>query len=132
MNTKIFNRFVLTLAVMLMSLSTFADSGSSQKSNPPANGKAVLSLHKKDPDIKRMPSRNHLDVVYENGMITLLSESYEGDFSLSFINVESGESYEVSSIFVGETISIFLPCGEYEVSAMGPDGLVLSGFMQVF
>lgn len=132
MNTKIFKRIVLMMSIMLISLSAFADSESSQKSNPPANGSAVLLLVRKDPDIKRMPSNNHLDVVYENGILSLLSESYEGDFSLSFINIESGESYEVSSIFVGETISVDLPCGEYEVSAMRSDGLILAGFMQVF
>lgn len=121
---------VLSILIVLMALLipvlTYADNGSS------SGGGAILTQQEENPLRKRMPSRNHLEVMYENEVLTISSESYEGDFSLSFINIESGESHEVSSIFVGETISIFLPCGEYEVSAMGSDGLVLYGFMQVY
>ena len=131
MNTKIFKRIVLMLTIMLTSLSAFADSGTSQKSNPPASGRAVLDLVRKDPDIKRMPSRNHLDVVYENGILTLLSESYEGEFSLCFENCTSGENYEIPSISVGESVMFELGFGEYEIIAEGEDGLILSGFMEI-
>ena len=90
MNAKILPKLLLMLAIMLTSLSGFADSGSSGSSNPPANGSAVLALQSEYKTIKRMPSRNHLEVVYENGTVTLLSESYEGEFSMNFINCESG------------------------------------------
>ena len=124
------SKSVLSIFVGIMTMFipglTYADNGSS------SGGGAILTQQEENPLRKRMPSRNHLEVMYENEVLTISSESYEGDFSLSFINIESGESHEVSSIFVGETRSIFLPCGEYEVSAKGPDGLVLYGFMQVF
>ncbi|MDE6549641.1 MAG: hypothetical protein K2L22_11655 [Muribaculaceae bacterium] len=118
--------FFGTLVLSLFSVDSRADNGSS------SGGDALLTQQVTNPLRKRMPSRDYLEVMYENGVLSLSSNSYEGNFSLSFINIESGESHEVPSIFVGETISIFLPCGEYEVSAMGSDGLVLHGFMQVF
>lgn len=62
------------LAIMLTSLLSSADTGSSQKPNPSSNGSAVLDLVSGYPDIKRMPSRNHLNVIYEDGILTLISE----------------------------------------------------------
>lgn len=118
--------FIGILVLSLFPIESRADNGSS------SGGDALLTQQVTNPLRKRMPSRNYLEVTYENGVLSLSSESYEGDFSLTFINIEAGESYEVSSIFVGEAISVDLLCGEYEVLAIGPDGLVFSGFMQVF
>lgn len=105
---------------------SYADNGSQ------SGGDALLTQQEISPDKKRMPSRNYLEVVYENGSLSLFSGCYEGSFSLSFVNLDSGEGYEVPAVSVGGSISIELPCGEYEVSAIGSDGLILVGFMQVF
>ncbi len=121
--------FILTV-ILTTPLSLLADSGSSQ--TPSDNGSAVLDLIKKDPDIKRMPSRNHLTVVYENGIITLSSEYYEGEFLLRFVSWYSGDCFEVYNISVGESVMFKLEYGEYEVYAFGEDGLVLAGIMEVF
>lgn len=96
-----------------------------------AGGDAILTQQEGRPTRKRMPSRNHLDVVYENGILTLLSESYEGEFSLCFENCTSGENYEIPFISVGESVMFELSFGEYEVCAKGEDGLILSGFMEI-
>lgn len=96
-----------------------------------STGDAILTQQEGRPTRKRMPSRNHLDVVYENGILSLLSESYEGEFSLRFESCFSGESYEIPSISVGESVMFELGFGEYEIIAEGEDGLILSGFMEI-
>lgn len=91
----------------------------------------MLDLQYKSPKTKRAPSRNFLEIVCSDGTVTLLSETYNGEFSLSFENCESGESYEIPSIYVGESVSFELNVGEYQVDAVSEDGTVLSGVMDV-
>lgn len=47
-----------------------------------------------------MPSCNQLDLVYENGMLSIFSDSYAGEFSLSFVDIDTAVSYEVYLIKV--------------------------------
>lgn len=132
MNARILNKLIVMLVIMLTSLPVAAASESSSSSDQPANGSAVLLLQYKTPRTKRMPSKNHLEVVYSDGMISLISDTYEGEFSLSFKNTLSGEFYNISSIMVGESVLLELESGEYQVNAIGEDGSVLSGFMQIY
>ena len=132
MNARIFNKLIVMLVIMLTSLPVAAASESSSSTDQPANGAAVLFLQSKIPRTKRMPSKNHLDVVYSDGMVSLISDTYEGEFSLSFKNTLSGESQDIPSIMVGESVFLELMCGEYQVNAIGEDGSVLSGFMQIY
>lgn len=125
-------RFLLMLALMLTSISAVAESGSSQKPKPSSNGSAVLNLQKKDPDIKRMPSRNCLEVVYAEGIVSLSSDFYEGEFSMTFENLESGAVAEVPSISVGESAPLELTIGEYAITAIAVDGTTLVGYMEVY
>lgn len=99
MSAYIFPRFLLTLALMMTSLSVFADTGYSQSSGP-ANGSTVLTHKKESIPIERMPSCNQLDLVYENGMLSIFSDSYAGEFSLSFVDIDTAVSYEVYLIKV--------------------------------
>lgn len=131
MDAKILNKLLVMLVMMLASFSANADSGSSGNTTQ-GNGSAILELQAHSPKSKRMPSRLHLEVVYQDGTVTLLSDFYEGVFSLSFENLETGEAYEVSPILVGGSASLDLGCGEYQVNAIGEDGTLLAGFMQVF
>ncbi|MDE7097483.1 MAG: hypothetical protein K2O47_08330, partial [Muribaculaceae bacterium] len=94
-------------------------------------GSAILDLQSRCPRTKRMPSKNHLELIYSDGVLTLLSNYYEGVFSLSFENNESGEYYEIPSIFVGESISFELTSGVYQVDAISTDGTILSGIMEI-
>ena len=132
MVAKIYSKFLWMLVVFMASFPLYAESGSSQNSNPPANGSAVLRLQSKYKDIKRMPSANCMEIFYSDGVLSLLSDYYDGEFSLCFENCESGESHEVSSILVGESVAVELNYGEYVVTAINGDGIMLSGFMQVY
>ena len=131
MNVKFINRFLLILAIVLTSISTFADTGSSSQPNPSSNGSAVLSLQKKDPDIKRMPSRNVLELQYADGMLSLVSNSYEGDFSVVLVDTETAETFVIPFIYVGETISIELSLGVYYVTANSTDGTEFTGTLEI-
>ncbi|MDE5871536.1 MAG: hypothetical protein K2H22_06325 [Muribaculaceae bacterium] len=73
-----------------------------------------------------------MEIFYSDGVLSLLSDYYDGEFSLCFENCESGESHEVSSILVGESVAVELNYGEYVVTAINGDGIMLSGFMQVY
>ncbi|MDE6480870.1 MAG: hypothetical protein K2L45_11455 [Muribaculaceae bacterium] len=131
MNAKIFIKLMVVLVVALTSISATADSGSSQNSTHRGKGSAMLDLQYKSPNTKRAPSRKHLEVVYMDGAVTLLSQTYNGEFSLTFENCETGESVVIPSIFVGESINIELPCGIYNVSVTGSDGLSFYGFLEI-
>lgn len=132
MITKISKKLILVLVVIAtIVVPVFADSGSSNTSNPPVNGGAILNLLAKDPRTKRAPSRNCLELVYSDGMITLSSNVYNGEFSLTLENCETGEKIVIPSIYVGESVNIELPCSVYNVSATGADSLSFFGCLEI-
>lgn len=132
MITKVLKTMLMAILVVCAVLPGYAEGSSSGNSDAPVNGGAVLDLQAPHPKTKRMPSKNVLEVVYTDGILTLDSNFYEGIFSLSFKNYESGEIYEVPTIQVGQSVPFELVIGEYEVKAIGEDGSLLSGFMQVY
>lgn len=132
MITRIIKGFKVFILVMCSAMTVYAAPDTTQKSEIPANGEAVLDLDAPHPRTKRIPSRNVLEVVYADGIITLESEYYGGAFSLSFANCETGDTYEVPSIQVGQSAPLELEYGEYQVNAIGEDGSHLSGFMEVY
>lgn len=125
-------KIFVTVVLMTMSLPALADGQSSGNSNPPANGSAVLKQQSRDPLTKRIPSGLSMEVIYENGILTLTSNHYTGAFSLSFENYETGETYAVPSIQIGESTPLILEIGEYELTVTGEDGTELIGFMQIY
>lgn len=131
MNAKNFSKLLLMLAISLMPFLGFADNIPSQDTTPSGSGTGILDLPKKDPDIKRSPSRNHLEVVYETGMLTLLSDTYEGEFSMNLMDSESGFCYEVPSMSIGDSIVLYLPIGEYQVEALSDDGMIFKGLLTI-
>lgn len=78
-----------------------------------------------------MPSRNYLEVVYEDGFLTLLSNSYEGEFDVQLYNRGNGETICNHSIMIGSGFDINLDSGEYEVTAMNSDGSIFYGIMYI-
>ncbi|MDE6650370.1 MAG: hypothetical protein K2K45_10625 [Muribaculaceae bacterium] len=122
---------IVTFLVGLFILSVSSVMNASDRSNQ-SGGDAILTEEGKDPLRKRMPSRNYLEVIYSNGVISLLSETYEGVFSLQFDSSKSRETYAVPFINVGESAALELESGTYKVTAEGEGGIVLSGTMEVF
>ena len=121
-------RILLMMIVLFSSISLSAEESHGSSSSA---GSVRLTCLGKGSIKKRMPSRTNIDVVYQDGVLTISSDFYEGEFSLSFENCESGESYEIPSIYVGESVPFELNVGEYQVDAIGVDGTVLSGVMDV-
>ena len=98
----------------------------------PGNGDAILTTEVEDPFRKRMPSKMCLYLTYTYGRISITSDFYDGEFALSLEKYETGVTYEISSIHVGESVTFDLEYGEYQVTAVAHDGIVLAGFMQVY
>lgn len=118
------------LVLFSTSFPVFAD-GESQNPDPNANGSAVLLLQSEYGDIKRMPSKYFLEIVYADGELSLFSNAFEGEFYLSFENYELGEKVEIPSIYVGESKTLELKCGEYKVKAISKDGKFFGGVMEI-
>lgn len=127
MNAKLIYRLMILCMAAISSLSSFADSGSSQNSNSQAEGTVILKLKSKDPTIKRAPSRNCLELQYSDGLLSLYSECYEGEFAITFESCEASESYEIPTMAVGESAILYLPSGEYNVTAVDLEGRTFSG-----
>lgn len=126
---KFFSKILLMLFVAVASTSAFADSN--QNSSSAGNGTTILKQKYKDPDIKRMPSKYYLELVYLDGMLSLESNYYEGEFDILLYNVDTGNSFAISSIFVGNPIFMDLEFGNYLVSAKNIDGLNFSGYLEI-
>ena len=132
MNTKIFFKALLALAMMMTSFMAVADSGESPKNSPTSGrGSMVLYSQYKYPNGRRMPSRNFLELSYSDGVLSLASYTYEGEFSIQLDNTETGESIAIPSISVGESVNAELPCGIYNVSVTGSDGLSFYGCLEI-
>lgn len=130
MNARFIYKFLLLALMVVASLTVLAEP--SHKTDPKANGSAVLNLQAQYPKTKRMPSTAVLEIVYEDGVVTLTSDDYEGGFSLSFENYETGTTYTVPSIQIGGSAPLALEIGEYQLTAVHEDGTVLMGYMQVY
>lgn len=122
---------IQSIFIGLIVMTAFPIMASSEPSEP-GNGGAILTTEEEDPVLKRTSSRMNLQLIYEDGRVSVFSDFYIGVFSLSFENYESGETYEIPSIQVGQSVPLNLNYGEYEVKAIGEDGSHLSGFMQVY
>ncbi len=129
MNANYLKRILILFGVLLMSLTGLAEPSSS---DPSGNGDAVLVIVETNPIKKRIPSRNFLEVTYSEGSLTLSSNFYEGEYSIQFVNIASGESLLIPSISVGETVTFDLIMGEYEIRAENSEGQIFNGFMEVF
>ena len=110
--------------------SIFTASGTTDD-NSSADSSAILTTVGHGSIRKRIPSKNYLELVYSYGVLTLSSDVYEGEFSLKFANTETGECITIPSIYVGGSINIELPCGVYDVSAIGSDSLSFYGCLEI-
>lgn len=133
MKHKINFRLVLLSVFIMAAIPIFADSDSSQNTSPSSkSGDAVLQIKSDKPIIKRSPSKNVLEIIYSDNMLSLTSNYYEGEFTIRFESYETGETVTVPSIFVGDICDIDLDCGEYTVSAERSDGLSFTGYLEIF
>lgn len=121
-------RSILIGLIIMTALPVMADTDTSS----PATGDAVLTIEEEDTFRKRMPSRMILQLVYEDGRVSIFSDFFVGKFSLYFESLESGENYYLHSVNVGESVPIQLEYGEYDLTAVSENGTVLSGFLQIY
>lgn len=126
----------LMLATILLSaLPVFSEDQSPSKSKDESqttNGCGILETLHKFRDRKRIPSRNRLELIYENGMLTLESETVEGCFSLEIASEDTNVYEYIPGMEIGESVAISLDLGTYSVTASNPDGLEFAGEMIVY
>ncbi len=72
-----------------------------------------------------------LELEYSNGTLFLLSNYYEGEFSITLDNDVTSKSYIFPSMSVGESVCIVLNLGEYNVRAISEDGVEFSGILEI-
>ena len=130
MIAKILNKLTGLAVLLAVTFPVWAEP--SKNSTPSPNGSAVLLLQSKHTNTKRVPSNVSLEIIYSEGILTLSSDYYVGEFSLSFENYETGATYEIPSIQIGGSAPLALEIGEYQLTAVGEDGTVLMGYMQVY
>lgn len=88
----------------------------------------VLKESMKDPFVNAC-LHDLIEIHYANEMISLQSETAEGCFSLQLTDIASSLCHYVPYIFVGESASIDLDSGEYEVRAIDSNGQAYIGLL---
>ena len=73
---------VMSVAAFLVALSVYADSDATEQNDGTPYGETVLTTDNKDPKKKRIPSRNVLELIYSDNMLSLMSNCYEGEFTI--------------------------------------------------
>lgn len=133
MTAKAIKNFLLVLTLCLTSVPMgFSESKDPPKQSKSKNGHGVLNSIARDTNRKRMPSNNILEIILEDGVLTIESDSQEGEFNVVFENEVTSQTYEVSLISVGEGLSITMDSGFYLVTANKTDGTSFSGEMEVY
>lgn len=131
MTTIRLKKSIQSIFIGLMIMTAFPVLASSDNSAS-GNGDAVLTKEEEDTFRKRTPSRQILQLIYEDGRIYLTSDFFYGGFTLSFKKNNEGATFEIPYIQVEESVPFELEYGEYQVTAVAEDGTVLVGYMQVY
>lgn len=84
----------LLLIVCLSSVSYGYSEGKEapKTQSPTKSGVGLLKTLGSSSDKKRLPSQNIVELYYENGILTMTSQTQERIFSMQFLNVMGGNS----------------------------------------
>lgn len=123
-------KVLLTLIVMGLASPTLLEAAENSGVKVPND--IIILRPRKPVGRPNAPSLISIECRCHDGILTLTSNCYEGEFSLSFENYETGATYEIPSIQIGESVPLSLEIGEYQLTAVGEDGTELIGFMQVY
>lgn len=132
MTKQILQRCLLIVILYMTSVvSGYCDQQSQPKPQEPKDGEGRLEKIKSGSIRKRIPSREFLEIYYDNGFISIQSETCQGSFSLEMSCDSSMRSYGVPAITIGESLSFEIECGEYEVTAVRSDGTTFKGLLLI-
>jgi len=133
MNTKFKTNLLLLTVCLTSALSGFSEEKRPPKTESPTkNGEGILLLVYKSSNKKRMPSRNFLEIRYDDGLLTLESETMDGSFSLEIAGDENSVYEVIPSMEIGESVSIDLELGQYSVTATDINGMQFASDMIVY
>lgn len=131
---------ILLLLVAFLSTALVGFSEPPKQQNPPSNtssektdksGISVLRLVRYGSAGKRAPSRNSIELYYENGVLTVLSSTMEGEISITLTNNENLETIPAEGILLGESVFINLDYGSYYVIAEDSNNNTFTGEMLI-
>lgn len=121
----------MLLASIILSAFTCLADGQPSGTSQGGSGGGTLDTVRKGFDKIRMPSRDRIMIYYNNGELSLQSETVEGEFSLQLIHAESGAIESVPAITIGEAVALTLDAGIYQVSAYSSTGAQYSGELEI-
>lgn len=128
MNMKLKSTGLMLLVSLASSISIFSEVKETPKTQSPTkSGEGILRTVGNSPDRKRSPSHNILELYYENGVLTLTSQTQELVLSMQLINSGTTDVQYISEIAIGESIPVNLDYGIYSVSANSSLGAEFSG-----
>lgn len=100
--------------------------------SPTVSGGGILESLKTPSTRKRMPSRDFIEVSFENGLMSLHSENVQGLFNVQLINSETSQTCEILNFNVGDFMMLELNAGQYEVIATSTDNSIYSGIIYIY
>lgn len=125
------------LLLVVMCLTTFLtgfgepEKPKEKKDTTPKTGTGILRLVSRDSGKKRLPSKNFLDLYYEDGVLTLESTTTDGEFSIDLINLATSQTEYIPAISTGESICVDLDCGIYDITAESNGSATYAGQMEI-
>ena len=124
---------MLLILFLITAVAGYSESPTHDDSGKKDNDNGVLISVSKYSQRKRMPSKQlYLEVIYEEGILTLDSGSIEGSFSLEFLSEESNVAAIVPFIKTGESVSLCLDANRYTVKALAANGMEFVGELVVY
>lgn len=121
--------FLFAIAISILCVGAVAQTNNQSTSNN--GGRATLRLGSKSSDLKRAPSNVCIEIIYCDGAVCMVSEQDDIALYLEFKNTVTGEVESLPYIMPGESVSIDLIQGEYELIAEMIDGRTFYGIMLV-
>lgn len=132
MTKQTFQKIMLAFILCMISfVSGYCNQQNQPQSNAKKYGDGSLERIHEGSIRKRMPCHDLMEIHYVNEMISLQSETAEGCFSLQLTDIDSSQCYDITSLVIGESVSIDLDCGEYEVKAIDSNGRIYIGLLTI-
>lgn len=123
---------LIVAAIMATAIAGWSQTTSGKKEPAQTNkGMAIIRKAKSGSAKKRTPSRQMIELSYDNGFIAVESSTYEGVLEIEFIDQQSGMVSADIEIATGQGINCYLDNGTYDVTAHGWDETEFAGELNI-
>lgn len=123
---------LIVAALMATAIAGWSQTTSGKKEPAQTNkGIAIIRTVKSGSAKKRTPSRQMIELSYDNGFIAVESSTYEGVLEIEFIDQQSGMVSADIEIATGQGVNCYLDNGTYDVTAHGWEGSEFAGELTI-